>query len=62
MGKDVKNLEEFQSLIMSQALFREFVDIYGINLYWIDTNYDSNQLVRSTCSCKAQTVCILQAC
>jgi len=46
VGRSVEPSEEFQSAVMSQALVREFVDIYGIKLYWIDTDYNNKAMVR----------------
>jgi len=46
LGRSLESGESFQSSVMSDALFKEFVDIYRINLYWIDTKQYENFVVR----------------
>lgn len=45
LGRNKEDSESFQSAFMSNALFKEFVDIYRINLYWIDTTHSENSVV-----------------
>lgn len=61
-GLKIQDLNSLRNAMMSTALFREFNEVYKINLNWINTDYsESDVMVSKKCGLKLSLLCELDS-